>query len=59
MEAVISKSATIKQFGKADATQKQLRGSSLLLIGRFLSLGINFAAQVLMARYLPKSGFGA
>jgi len=39
-------------------TKRQLRGSSLLLVGRFLSLGINFVTQVLIARYLSKHDFG-
>jgi len=57
METVILKSATIRQFGKEDATKEQLRGSTPLLIGRLLSLGIGFAAQMLMIRYLSKSDF--
>ncbi|MDP9344876.1 MAG: flippase [Actinomycetota bacterium] len=41
------------------ATRRQIRGSSLLLAGRMLSLGLNFATQVLIVRYLTKSDFGA
>jgi O-antigen/teichoic acid export membrane protein len=44
---------------EAEATQKQIRGSSLLLVGRFLALGINFAIQVLIVRYLTKADYGA
>jgi O-antigen/teichoic acid export membrane protein len=40
------------------ATRKHLRGSSLLFAGRLLSLGVNFATQVLIARYLSKSDMG-
>ncbi|HEV2494762.1 MAG TPA: flippase [Terriglobia bacterium] len=40
------------------ATQRQIRGSSLFLVGRFLALSINFAAQVLMVRYLSMSDYG-
>jgi O-antigen/teichoic acid export membrane protein len=40
------------------ATRKQIRGSSLLLAGRFISLGLNFLTQVLIARYLSKTDFG-
>ncbi|HSD79916.1 MAG TPA: oligosaccharide flippase family protein [Solirubrobacteraceae bacterium] len=40
------------------ATRKQIRGSSLLLGGRFISLGVNFLTQVLIVRYLSKSDFG-
>ncbi len=42
-----------------NATRRQIRGSSLLLAGRMLSLGLNFATQVLIVRYLTKSDFGA
>jgi O-antigen/teichoic acid export membrane protein len=41
------------------ATRKQIRGSSLLLAGRFLSLGVNLAVQVLIVRYLSKTDYGA
>ncbi len=43
----------------ASATQRQIRGSSLLLSGRFISLGINFLVQVLIARHLSQAEFGA
>ena len=41
-----------------DPARKQIRGSSLLLCGRMLSLGINFFTQVLMVRYLSTRDFG-
>jgi O-antigen/teichoic acid export membrane protein len=41
------------------ATRRQIRGSALLLAGRVLSLGINFAVQVLIVRYLSKEAYGA
>ena len=37
----------------------QVRGSSLLLVGRVLSMAINFGVQVLIVRYLSKAEFGA
>jgi len=40
-------------------TTRQIRGSSLLLIGRTLSLGVNFLTQVLIVRYLTKDDYGA
>jgi O-antigen/teichoic acid export membrane protein len=43
----------------ASVTSRQLRGSSLLLVGRFLALGLNFAVQLLIARYLTQSDYGA
>lgn len=42
-----------------DATRTQIRGSSLLLIGRLLSLAVNLAVQVMIARYLSKRDYGA
>ncbi|HXE81264.1 MAG TPA: hypothetical protein VNK41_10965 [Vicinamibacterales bacterium] len=43
----------------AGATRKYVRGSSLLLAGRFISILLNFAAQVLTVRYLAKAEYGA
>ena len=51
--------AETKQDQKKDPIRKQIRGSSLLLGGRLLAVSINFAAQVLMVRYLSTSDFGA
>lgn len=42
-----------------DPTKIQIRGSSLFLFGRLLSLGINFSSQILIVRYLPTSSYGA
>src|SRR5260370_9581179 len=44
---------------KEAMTQTQIRGSSLFLGGRLLSLGINFCAQVLMVRFLSTAHYGA
>ena len=41
-----------------DETRKQIRGSSMLLAGRIMGLGINFAAQVWLVRYLSKADYG-
>lgn len=43
----------------SDASRRQIRGSSLLLAGRMLSLVVNFATQVLIVRYLSKTDFAA
>ena len=40
-------------------TRGQLRGSSVLLVGRLLSVGVNLVTQVLIARYLTTTDFGA
>lgn len=41
------------------AAKRQIRGSSLLLIGRVLSKGVGFLVQILIVRYLAKSDYGA
>lgn len=53
------KSAPGKSAPGKNAASKQIRGSSLLLFGRFLSIAANFGVQVLTVRYLTKSDFGA
>lgn len=39
--------------------QKHIRGSTLLLVGRVFSIGINFIVSVLIVRYLSKTAYGA
>ena len=56
MEPVLETSANTLR--EQDAARRQIRGSSLLLLGRVLSLGINFFTQVLMIRYLSTRDFG-
>jgi len=45
--------------GTDTATRRHIRGSSLLVVGRLMSLGINFLVQILTVRYLAKSDYGA
>ena len=40
-------------------TTGQIRGSSLLLVGRTLSMGVNFLVQILIVRYLTPAEYGA
>jgi O-antigen/teichoic acid export membrane protein len=40
------------------ATSSQIRGSSLMLVGRALSMVTTFVAQVIVVRYLTKDDFG-
>ncbi|HZM15512.1 MAG TPA: oligosaccharide flippase family protein [Candidatus Krumholzibacteria bacterium] len=47
-----------RMFG-GDPVRRQLRGSSLLLLGRFLSRGINFFSQLLIVHTLTTQSFGA
>jgi len=42
-----------------DANRKQIRGSSLLLVGRVIGLALDFATQVVIVRYLTKDDYGA
>lgn len=44
---------------KTSATRRQIRGSSLMIVGRFLSLGLNFLVHVLIVRYLSETDYGA
>ena len=42
-----------------EETRGQIRGSSLLLAGRALSMVVNFGVQVMIVRHLSRSDFGA
>jgi O-antigen/teichoic acid export membrane protein len=44
---------------QADETTRHIRGSSFLVLGRFLALAIHLCTQVLLVRALSKSDFGA
>jgi O-antigen/teichoic acid export membrane protein len=41
------------------STRRYIRGSSLLLGGRFIAIALNLLVQVLTVRYLSKSDYGA
>lgn len=41
-----------------ESQRQQLRGSSLLLVGRVLAVGVNFITQVVIVRSLSKGDFG-
>lgn len=51
--------AHIGSASAQDSAHHQIRGSSLLLSGRLLSLGLNFASQVCIVRYLSTTAYGA
>ncbi len=58
--AAIDPAAEVARPAAGDkASKRQLRGSSLLLVGRFLSKGANFLIQVLIVGHLSKSAYGA
>src|SRR5688572_10383119 len=48
-----------RSSSSADAERKYLRGSYLLLGGRFIAIFVNLATQVLTVRYLAKADYGA
>jgi O-antigen/teichoic acid export membrane protein len=50
--------ATDPDAGRS-ANRRQIRGSSLLLVGRMIGLALDFVAQVLIVRYLEKTEYGA
>src|SRR2546427_13038440 len=58
-QSEVEQSDRVKRRAEGEAARKEIRGSSLLLVGRLLSIGINFAAQVLMVRYLSTTAYGA
>lgn len=41
------------------SARSQIRGSSLMLVGRAISMAVNFLVQVLTVRYLTKTDYGA
>ncbi|MBN8636751.1 MAG: flippase [Anaerolineae bacterium] len=47
------------ETGPRNAVRRQIRGSSLLLLGKFISIGVNFVIQILIVRYLSKAEYGA
>ena len=55
----VAASAPAAPRRRTDATTRQIRGSTLLLAGRGISLGLNFLAQVMTVRYLSKIDYGA
>ncbi len=44
---------------EGDFAREPIRGSSLLLLGRLMSLGVMAAVQVLLVRYLSRTDYGA
>ena len=51
--------ADTMQRVKHSSTSRQIRGSSLMLVGRSLSLAVNFAIQILIVWHLSKANYGA
>jgi O-antigen/teichoic acid export membrane protein len=57
----ITSTSTLQQTADLErkTAKRQIRGSSLLLLGRLLTKGINFAVQVMIVRYLSQAEYGA
>lgn len=51
--------AAVPSSPQHGTTTKHIRGSSLLLVGRLLAVGLNFVIQVLIVRTLSQGDFGA
>lgn len=50
---------SIERLEADESTTRQIRGSTLLLVGRVLTVGANLASQVIIVRYLAQSDYGA
>jgi O-antigen/teichoic acid export membrane protein len=57
--AVETSTPTSEPDQPGESSRTQIRGSSLVLAGRIVSLGLNFGVQVLIVRYLTKADYGA
>lgn len=51
--------ATEAPLARPDLTDRHIRGSTLLVVGRVIELAINLVVQILIVRYLSKSDYGA
>ncbi len=49
----------VRRLNTADAVRGQIRGSSLLLVGRLISMAAGLGIQVLVVRNLSKEDYGA
>ncbi len=59
MSQTVSESKADSESSGTSSIQKHIRGSTLLLVGRVFSVGINFIIGVLIVRYLSKSAYGS
>jgi len=59
MDARLLESVKSPLAGYEKEETKNIRGSTLLLAGRILAVAINLGTQVLLVRYLSKTGYGA
>jgi O-antigen/teichoic acid export membrane protein len=54
-----SEAAEAPPAPERDVVSQQIRGSSLLVVGRLCAVAINFGVQVAIVRYLSKENYGA
>lgn len=52
-------SSTVRIRERGESVRRHVRGSSLLLVGRFISLGLNLLVQIVAVRYLSQSDYGS
>lgn len=57
--SVTTTTAKVEDGADAKATRKQIRGSGLLLAGKGLALGLKFAAELIVVRYLTTEDYGS
>jgi hypothetical protein len=54
----VSPAGRSTKAGSGDDVSRQIRGSTLLLVGRMMSLGANLVVQVLLVRHFSKADYG-
>ena len=59
MPAAAPETAEAPSASGRDVVSQQIRGSTLLVIGRLCAVAINFGVQVAIVRYLSKANYGA
>src|SRR5258705_7643585 len=59
-QAVVEEAASAEhRSGSHGTTARHIRSSSVLLVGRALTLALNFGSYLLLARYLSRADYGA
>jgi O-antigen/teichoic acid export membrane protein len=59
VETVVEAASVKHHAGGDDTTARHIRSSSVLLVGRVLTLALNFGSYLLLARYLSRADYGA
>ncbi|HEX3050730.1 MAG TPA: flippase [Aggregatilineaceae bacterium] len=56
---LVQPALTVKKTSAEKSSRRQIRGSSLLLVGKLISIGVTTLVQILTVRYLSKNAYGA